>query len=97
MRISDWSSDLCSSDLAHVGGVLAAKLQADADELAGGGALDRLAGLDRTGEVHLVGEPRADHLADLAVAHAEVGEEALRQPRLEIGRATGRERLGPYV
>src|SRR3546814_585356 len=27
---------------AHVGGVLAAKLQADADELAGGGALDQI-------------------------------------------------------
>src|SRR3546814_14547941 len=91
MRISDWSSDVCSSDLvdpldaaarlpgieegavdgildgeaevgvgADVGRVLAAQLQPDADELAGRRLFDHLAGLDRAGEVHLVGQPRPD-------------------------------------
>src|SRR3546814_3368891 len=50
MRISDWSSDVCSSDLSLVG-AQAGFLSAYLDYLAGGGNPDQFAGLPGGGPI----------------------------------------------
>src|SRR3546814_5988787 len=94
MRISDWSSDVCSSDLA---GELRTARQHDVERL----VEDDLAA---AGE-GLALELRVDRDAHLATAGVDVDgavlvvaeEGAVRRRRLEIGRAPCRERVCKYV
>src|SRR3546814_13917493 len=127
MRISDWSSDVCSSDLTHA--PVVAHVLAGA-RLDGGpeGRGQRAVETERTGAgvpvrqdvAHDPGSARIDHLAHGALGGAgqefgpriaaQVGERAIRLgPRqqsdvgaakrqaVEIGRASCRERVCPYV
>jgi hypothetical protein len=63
----------------HIGRVLAAELEADADEPAGRGLLDRPAARHRSGEAHHVGKPARDDRRHLVVAQHQVLEHALGQ------------------
>src|SRR3546814_11142119 len=91
MRISDWSSDVCSSDLAHRDG--AGEVAADAPQAR-----------HRGGEIH---RDRGRRLRAIAcgVAHLRVPRGAAQQAlgwnaaggEAEIGRAPCRVRVGPYV
>src|SRR3546814_1063955 len=81
MRISDWSSDVCSSDLAG-------RLMAD-EEPRIRALRDRLlAGLQRIPDLYVNGSmtQRVAHNLNVSVAHIE-----------EIGRASWRERVCQYV
>src|SRR3546814_12709810 len=106
MRISDWSSDVCSSDLGH-------RTQAAPETRI---AVIRGAGKERANAVFERGlsfrrqapveAGKLRHAAD-ADAVAEAGDRDLvtfveqrgngRACRVEIGRASCRERVGPYV
>ena len=63
----------------HIGRVLAAKLEPERREGAGGGALDAAAAFDRAGEVDVVDLPRADQLFGVGMAQNEVLEQPVRQ------------------
>src|SRR3546814_18359375 len=110
MRISDWSSDVCSSDLERLRGVVAVEREVDA---VAGGAAQRV-GIDPSRGVTCTlrivdeglgpaGPPHAGRGNDGALQggvagqrHAGRGEGALRG---ELGRASGREevvRRGEY-
>src|SRR3546814_11599195 len=84
MRISDWSSDVCSSDLQAQFGLVAAGVQA-ADV---GGLLQQRAALDRLG---------LDDRADLALADQSGGAGTGGGVGEQIGRATCSARVCPYV
>src|SRR3546814_4513076 len=56
MRISDWSSDVCSSDLEHSAGKLADEARGSAREHVGAQAVDGVARLQSTGNRGHVGE-----------------------------------------
>src|SRR3546814_7403987 len=58
MRISDWSSDVCSSDL----------FKRDGDEIVGGGAHDMPPDARRAGEDHMVEGELRESDADVGVA-----------------------------
>ena len=64
---------------AHVGRVLATQLQADADEVAGGGAFHHPSTFHRAGEVDLLHLPGGDQRAGLAVVQHQVVEQPVRQ------------------
>lgn len=64
---------------AHVGRVLATQLQADADEMAGGGAFHHPSTFHRAGEVDLLHLPGGDQCAGLAVVQHQVVEQPVRQ------------------
>src|SRR3546814_16772707 len=87
MRISDWSSDVCSSDLALSGanGGLAVTLEYDAGATVEGGA-------DRMSEqfAALLG-------AVLGAPDSELDDPDIVGPREQIGRASCRERVCQYV
>src|SRR3546814_16898579 len=90
MRISDWSSDVCSSDLGSLAGVSAADLGATAIREA----------LTRSG----VAPERVDYVIMGYVIQAGTGQIPARQaavaagiPNKEIGRAACRERVCRYV
>src|SRR3546814_15833043 len=112
MRISDWSSDVCSSDLVGIGaafGLLARRVIEhdvvridEPDDLEPGLATRLVAprivenGARRTardGYVGLVAVPRQPDFP--AVAAVIVEAECLH--RIQIGRASGRERVCTYV
>src|SRR3546814_19090479 len=83
MRISDWSSDVCSSDLSKVDHLI----------IGGGMANTFLAarGVD-------VGKSLCEHdLVDTANAIFEAADAAGCTIHLQIGRASCRERVCPYV
>src|SRR3546814_17851689 len=83
MRISDWSSDVCSSDLGALG--------------VGVGDPVALVSLDEVDE-RLTGallEPPEPLLRDPAVGGARQGQDRLAHP--EIGREPSRESVCPYV
>src|SRR3546814_19535558 len=93
MRISDWSSDVCSSDLARLAGASATENIAEyiaeyvADIVETGAAAPAHARLERGVAVLVVGTALGrvgQHLVGLFGF-------------LELGRATGRERVGQYV
>ena len=65
-----------------IGRVLAAELQAERGEGAGGGALDPPPALDRAGEVDVVDLARADQPLGLRVGEDEVLEQPAGQPGL---------------
>src|SRR3546814_10197660 len=84
MRISDWSSDVCSSDLRHVGETVGGEeMAADADRAVVG----LVAGLDlpqrSTGR-------DAERAGDIGRCRYIIG-------RQQIGRASCRERVCQYV
>src|SRR3546814_2738046 len=83
MRISDWSSDVCSSDLAEVVGPLD---EPEVEEKVALGAPPELVGrsLEKTGQ-----RPRRHPLGDLGRNAVAPGQ----GDRLEIGRASCRERV----
>src|SRR3546814_12420298 len=104
MRISDWSSDVCSSDLrrderGERGGDFARAGILQRDDLAGRAvAVD--AGGERADAANIVGEIGDDEAVGVAVR----GERALRADertqrfdRRQIGRASCRERVWQYV
>src|SRR3546814_10052842 len=86
MRISDWSSDVCSSDL-HRGGPDPEPegIVADAGMRAPGGFEDHVLGI-------VAGEDRDAGQREAADPHHRVGHRDL-APDAEIGRATWRERV----
>src|SRR3546814_12906564 len=108
MRISDWSSDVCSSDLERAG------LRADADDVAIADLADRAAAerlgadVDRAG--HLARCARHPAIGDQSHAKSAVLEHAERRGELvqfghsvcaraleaEIGRASCRDRVCQY-
>src|SRR3546814_13518123 len=98
MRISDWSSDVCSSDLCKLG-----RLRIEA--LAQFGALDTRAKM--TAGAHLAVEPAAYCYplrrikvfgrSDTASMPRDRTIAETFQQRIEIGRASGRERVCQYV
>src|SRR3546814_2962894 len=98
MRISDWSSDVCSSDLA-----LAADQQIVGRQLVDCLAYGALADLEPGSKLELAGDGLAglpvaaiqslqDQALDLPIQRAECGTTSG-----EIGRAACRERVCPYV
>src|SRR3546814_17198177 len=106
MRISDWSSDVCSSDLLECH----AFLGAEADALTHIGAIDDKIGpvigdaTDKNVDVRIVGVPMVDR--DPIEAGPEITRHVLHQVareaaeivhRTEIGSASCRERVCPYV
>src|SRR3546814_15001776 len=117
MRISDWSSDVCSSDRASV----ATPLLSESGALTDQDLVDLVVGEDRAKQLAVAGRPTlSEAVADALVAHgseevvvavvsnpgATLGEPTLdlaldRFPDSErvneIGRASCRERVGPYV
>src|SRR3546814_4058768 len=95
MRISDWSSDVCSSDLVHAVVVAGDGAGADVDARAdlrvaqvgqevglAAHAHARVLGLDEVAHVHAVGEH---------------GARAQPRERAKTGRATRRERVCKHV
>src|SRR3546814_7236176 len=86
MRISDWSSDVCSSDLAGLLAIAAIDAFRHVDVVARGAAAAVGARLGLDGD----GLGRADRLAQLA------GDAALLAVG-KIGRASCRERVRQYV
>src|SRR3546814_12353115 len=103
MRISDWSSDVCSSDLlqlANHGEMDVSRI----DEMPPGRTpVDtRVVSVDRLDEVvsglerHLAGGEQAYWVCPL-VAESETSELAAAEDRAEIGSASGRGRGGWYV
>src|SRR3546814_1491507 len=99
MRISDWSSDVCSSDLVNAP-QRTARVAAGQRRLAGAGITFRP--LPRAVDAqHEKGKsPRSDALEggqsvrDLLIARAEA---PLEQQQVEIGRASCRARVWQYV
>src|SRR3546814_4436615 len=97
MRISDWSSDVCSSDLAA--------LARDQQDAAVGGRLDRALGANvgevgHREDVHdapRVLRVRADVLAADGLAHAAARAVASHDVLGKNGRASWRERVCQYV
>src|SRR3546814_4494386 len=69
MRISDWSSDVCSSDL--VVGIVRGAAGVDRRQQVGALHLELRAGLQHVGRRHpqvtVVGEPRLDHLLQAGI------------------------------
>src|SRR3546814_1556468 len=90
MRISDWSSDVCSSDLAALGPADAAHLEAEGDVVGHRHEREEREVLEDQRGRPLV-RPDAAHVAP-ADAHG-----ALRGLEEEIGRASCRERVCQYV
>src|SRR3546814_15649574 len=112
MRISDWSSDVCSSDLLQFGDDLhAAHLGAAGDGAAGEHGADHAAGRGVGAQapahvaddvVHVRVAFHAHQFVDLdAAGHAYAAQVVALQvdqhPVLEIGRAPCRERVWTYV
>src|SRR3546814_2843669 len=85
MRISDWSSDVCSSDLSETSAALVV-IEHDMPLLRA--VSDRLIAMDQGGVI-ATGEPEAV-LADPIVVESYLGSD-------QIGRASCRERVCPYV
>src|SRR3546814_16080835 len=107
MRISDWSSDVCSSDLELLLVVEVGVAVTEVDDArvaaavgAGAGAAE-LPGLDLVGAPGGDGLPRlAQELGYLGIVHARTGLGEVAgavEQRHEIGSASGRERVCPYV
>src|SRR3546814_18824070 len=83
MRISDWSSDVCSSDLLeHVAHAAGTDTHKHLDEVGAGDGEERHVGLagDGAGEQRLAGARRADQQTDLRDLAAEALE-LLRVPQ----------------
>src|SRR3546814_15377755 len=101
MRISDWSSDVCSSDLAHGAAVGADRgIGHDITGVAG------RAGQDHGALLNTVSRMVASAASRLALYAARQACERQRMcveghshcgPEAEIGRAAGRDRVGQYV
>src|SRR3546814_14075556 len=87
MRISDWSSDVCSSDLQDRGGRRRIRLAAIAAQR----KLRALRRIDHVGGGHF------DHPADPLVSEAWHDLSARLARLAQIGRASGRERVCQYV
>src|SRR3546814_12755571 len=85
MRISDWSSDVCSSDLRH-GAVLVDRRRHGADHILRPG---RRRGID------ILPERLSRHRQAVALQQSTQFAQDRRQT--EIGRAAGRERVWRYV
>src|SRR3546814_20582484 len=99
MRISDWSSDVCSSDLAHrapcrsgVGFDVLQVLMA----IAGRVLTDVISDFRSAGH-RLGGDARGAGLGDITAAARRTAGTSGRRGRSEIGRAAWRERGCPYV
>src|SRR3546814_1912064 len=85
MRISDWSSDVCSSDLPPADGELG--FQGIGNRRSAGRGQDSIEGRRLEPAIGAVAG------ADIDIAVSQPPEPRLRQ----IGRAACRERVGPYV
>src|SRR3546814_2095128 len=92
MRISDWSSDVCSSDLTGRGGAHPS-VEADARDL--GFAMVVVLRIDAAS----VGRPldRVDAIIPIGGQAALARSVAVHNVELEIGRASCRERVCQYV
>src|SRR3546814_16868724 len=97
MRISDWSSDVCSSDLAAAANIL--PVQAGVCQY-----ITRKVFTGRAAEIVSHKQVRIEN--QVAVGRMEgqdptgrhgSGEIRCRQIHVQIGRASGRERVGKYV
>src|SRR3546814_11615778 len=108
MRISDWSSDVCSSDLEALDVLDAAQVAAAAHHVFGLGHFDHAAANVAVASSDHLGHPRdrdvelaqADRIhRDRVLAHeaADAGHLGHAGRGGEIGRAAWRERAGPYV
>src|SRR3546814_12429074 len=92
MRISDWSSDVCSSDLGITSEV-AAKALASPVVAAPGGSAAAASTTTATGvPLRLTGLVTAATSSGQPIVHTPLG-----TLTLEIGRASCRERVCPYV
>src|SRR3546814_16109762 len=80
MRISDWSSDVCSSDLTDHGGQRGAGLQPEQTDRGGDRQFEEVAGADQR-------RGAGDAMGDAALPVKQIG-----QSGIEIGRASCRER-----
>src|SRR3546814_19501593 len=93
MRISDWSSDVCSSDLRHAQRLRRSERGLDVEQA------ESFRFARRPLDAARIGDPRAEHL----VAAAEPDDQAaapdmrLEVDVPEIGRASCRERVCQYV
>src|SRR3546814_16476377 len=101
MRISDWSSDVCSSDLAAISGLDDQRLPHRIGEIGDeADAPRRIAA-----QAHLARQARkapehlTEHAPAVRLAHDKAGARLDRfgGHRDKIGRATGRERVVTYV
>src|SRR3546814_14533411 len=101
MRISDWSSDVCSSDLRGLHAVVQQLARHAADRLEGGDVAAQ-----HRRQVLMGDEPRPDQAAVPQHQREQphyprpvrlVGEHHRELREVEIGRAAGRERVWQYV
>src|SRR3546814_10867053 len=93
MRISDWSSDVCSSDLRRAPGAAVLARRAPPPAQADGGRLLRPAGAvvpgTRPGPAHRAGRPDQRMNTETSSAQNSARSQAMssRQPEPKIGRA----------
>src|SRR3546814_11605492 len=97
MRISDWSSDVCSSDLRRD-----ASLRADQADLAADGGTEGFGEADAYRDILGARPQRLQRAGDLVAAQYRIFEDipaphAPHQNAFEIGRASCRERGCQYV
>src|SRR3546814_6938610 len=87
MRISDWSSDVCSSDLDLVAGV------------AGPDQVEHLLQLggQAVGDAHVLHRAALEHLVDEDLERLAPGAGLAGLLHDELGRASGRERVCQYL
>src|SRR3546814_13090758 len=86
MRISDWSSDVCSSDLVDADVAQPAQFMATGGQFHEAVPVGQLHAVHRVGGVGVFG----DDVVQPGAAQGQAGGE-------EIGRASGRERVCQYV
>src|SRR3546814_10074896 len=97
MRISDWSSDVCSSDLDHL-----QHCRQRLDQPRGRSTADTRSAAQRRAPVRSaspVSQYRYVELASIPSWHAGTHDEVMSDTSCakQIGRASCRERVGPYV
>src|SRR3546814_10752566 len=97
MRISDWSSDVCSSDLAGRPGGIAE--EEDGREQAAADRGDRRAGDAERRRAEMPEDQRVveDGVQDRPEDHRPEGDVSPPDDAEKIGRASGRERVCQYV
>src|SRR3546814_11603556 len=106
MRISDWSSDVCSSDLGLERAIAVPQVDPDVEAIERG-KVDVVVAIDVKGDQHgdapgrtrniladeMAGSCSFDNVDSFAIAEHDFEQTVF----IQIGRAPGRERMRPYV
>src|SRR3546814_15906741 len=100
MRISDWSSDVCSSDLDQVRGTYVIVVTEIPYQVQKSKLVEQIAGLINDRKLPILADVRDESDAELRLVlepRARTVEAEVLMESLEIGRASCRERVGQYV